>query len=316
MNTGITNPAQTPVSPASKAVSPFALDNNAGYQAWRTAKLDHYPQHMEDLIVEVADINHLTSAEYQSLLTLCKKTNMAVYKSRQPLASKDRLGDVCAQFGLHRLDKNLYADDDSISALQVSEQKRQFEYIPYSDKGIRWHTDGYYNHPDRKICAMVLHCERPANAGGANMLLDHELVYIMMRDENPEFIEALMQPDAMTIPANVEQGVEIRPAQTGPVFSVDSVSGDLHMRYTARTKSIAWKDQPAVKQAVARLEAILAADLPYIFEYRLQAGEGILSNNVLHGRTKFQDGDNTQDQRLMYRARYYDRIAGTSINDH
>ncbi|MGD8570050.1 MAG: TauD/TfdA family dioxygenase [Gammaproteobacteria bacterium] len=316
MNAGISDRVQTPVSSTSDGVTPFALDNDASYRGWRQAKLAHYPSCIDDLVVEVGDINHLTDGEYQALLALCKKTNMAIYKSRQPLASKNGLGEVCAKFELHRLDKNLYADDDGISALQVSEQKRQFEYIPYSDKGIRWHTDGYYNHPDRKIRAMVLHCERPANAGGANMLLDYEMVYIMMRDENPEFIEALMQPDAMTIPANVEQGMEIRPAQTGPVFSVDSESGDLHMRYTARTKSIAWKDEPTVKRAVAWLEALLATELPYIFEYRLQAGEGILSNNVLHGRTTFQDGDEAQNQRLMYRARYYDRIAGTSVNDY
>jgi hypothetical protein len=163
---------------------------------------------------------------------------------------------------------------------------------------------------------MVLHCENPAHHGGGNLLLDHEIVYILMRDENPAYIEALMQDDAMTIPANVEQGVEIRPEQSGPVFSVDAASGDLHMRYTARTKSIEWKDDPGVKQAVAFLEQLLASDLPYIFEYRLQANEGVLSNNVLHGRTRFEDGDSDAGKRLMYRARYYDRIAGTGINDH
>jgi hypothetical protein len=217
---------------------------------------------------------------------------------------------------LNQLDKNLYADDDGISALQVSAEKRQYEYIPYSDKPIKWHTDGYYNTPESKIRAMVLHCEHPAQMGGENTLLDHEIVYILMRDENPGYIAALMQPDAMTIPANVEQGVEIRPAQTGPVFSVDETSGDLHMRYTARTRSIEWKDDKMVKQAVRFLEHLLASDLPYIFHYRLQANEGILSNNVLHGREKFANGESSNVQRLMYRARYYDRIAGTSINEH
>ena len=37
-----------------------------------------------------------------------------------------------------------------------------------------------------------------------------------------------------------EQGIA-RAAQTGPVFSIDPASGDLHMRYTARTRSIEWK---------------------------------------------------------------------------
>jgi len=297
-------------------VSPFNLNDETSYQVWRDAKLAQYPTDIHQLIVDVQNINLLSDAEHNALVALCTKTNAAIYRSHTALSTKNSLRNVCATFGLNQLDKNLYADDDGISALQVSAEKRQFEYIPYSDKPIKWHTDGYYNTPDSKIRAMVLHCEHPAQMGGENTLLDHEVVYILMRDENPGYIAALMQPDAMTIPANVEQGVEIRPAQTGPVFSVDETSGDLHMRYTARTRSIEWKDDKMVKQAVRFLEHLLVSDLPYIFHYRLQANEGILSNNVLHGREKFANGESSNVQRLMYRARYYGRIAGTSINEH
>jgi len=297
-------------------MSPFSLNDDSMYKIWREAKLKEYPTDIKQLIVNVRDINRLTQEECGALLGLCKKTNAAIYHSGVALSSKDGLRNVCSSFGLRRLDKNLYADDDGISALRVSAEKRQFEYIPYSDKSIKWHTDGYYNSPTAKIRAMVLHCANPAHSGGDNTLLDHEVVYILMRDENPDYIVALMQSDAMTIPANVEQGVEIRPSQTGPVFSVDEISGDLHMRYTARSRSIEWKDDKMVKRAVEYLEHLLASDLPYIFHYRLQANEGILSNNVLHGREKFENGESVGDQRLMYRARYYDRIAGTSIQDH
>ncbi|MCI0505674.1 MAG: TauD/TfdA family dioxygenase [Gammaproteobacteria bacterium] len=296
-------------------VSPFDLNDEWSYRAWRDAKLHDYPQDTRHLIVEVKNINRLSVSEHKALVTLCKKTNAAIYRSGVPLSTKDSLRDVCASFGLNQLDKNLYADDDGISVLQVSAEKRQFEYIPYSDKLIKWHTDGYYNQPQYKIHAMVLHCVHPAQTGGGNTLLDHEIVYLLMRDENPDYIEALMQPDAMTIPANIEQGVEIRPAQTGPVFSVDEALGDLHMRYTARTRSIEWKDSKMVKQAVQYLEHLLASDLPYIHRYKLQANEGILSNNILHGREKFENSDLPGVQRLMYRARYHDRISGTSIND-
>ena len=137
-----------------------------------------------------------------------------------------------------------------------------------------------------------------------------------MRDENPDYVAALMQADAMTIPANIEQGVEIRPAQTGPVFSVDENTGDLHMRYTARTKSIEWKQDNRVLRAVDFLEDLLSSDMPYIYHYRLKANEGILSNNLLHGRNKFENGSGTGEQRLMYWVCYFDRINGTSINNH
>jgi len=297
-------------------MSAFDLNNDQDYNSWRDAKLDSYPKRVDQLLVEVEDINNLSASEHHALVEQCKKTNAVIYRSREPLITKNSLDDICATFGLQHLDKNLYADDDGISALRVSPQKRQFEYIPYSDKSIKWHTDGYYNQLEHKIRAMVLHCANPAQKGGENSLLDHEIVYILMRDENPDYIAALMQTDAMTIPANIEQGVEIRPAQTGPVFSIDGTSGDLHMRYTARTRSIEWKQDEMVKQAVSYLEHLLASDMPYIYHYRLQANEGILSNNVLHGRTKFENGSEAAEQRLMYRARYYDRIAGTSIGDH
>ncbi|WP_455375904.1 TauD/TfdA family dioxygenase [Kaarinaea lacus] len=294
---------------------PFDLNDDSSYQRWRDAKLHDYPQEIGQIMVDVKDFGQLSSAEHQVLVNLCKKTNMALYRSAVPLKSKDQLKNICQTFGLINLDKNLYADDDGISALKVTSEKRQYDYIPYSDKPIRWHTDGYYNKPENSIRAMVLHCENPSLSGGDNQLLDHEIVYILMREENPQFIHALMQQDAMTIPANIEQDTVIRPAQSGPVFSVDPQSGNLHMRYTARTKSIEWKQDPGVQEAVGFLEHLLSSDMPYIYRYRLQANEGVLSNNVLHGRTKIENGEAQGQQRIMYRARYFERISGTGIND-
>lgn len=295
-------------------MSPFDLNDDSSYQRWRDAKLKNYPQKIDQLMIDVKDIGQLSAAERQALVNLCKKTNMALYHSAVPLKSKDQLKEICATFGLKNLDKNLYADDDGISALKVTSEKRQYEYIPYSDKPIRWHTDGYYNKLQNNIRAMVLHCENPSIAGGENQLLDHEIVYIFMREENPQFLQALMMPDVMTIPANIEQGEEIRPAQTGPVFSVDPRSGNLHMRYTARTKSIEWKQDPGVQGAVTFLEHLLSSDMPYIYRYRLQASEGVLSNNVLHGRSKIENGGTQSQQRIMYRARYHERISGTGVS--
>ena len=145
--------------------------------------------------------------------------------------------------------------------------------------------------------------------GGENALLDHEIAYLLMRDENPGFIRALMQPDAMTIPARVEEDGVARADSVGPVFSVHPQSGDLHMRYTARTRSIAWKQDETTLAAVAFLEKLLDSDLPYIYRGRLEPGMGLVSNNVLHDRAGFSDAPDRK--RLLYRARYYDRIAGT-----
>jgi hypothetical protein len=81
------------------------------------------------------------------------------------------------------------------------------------------------------------------------------------------------------------------------------------MRYTARTKSIAWKQDEATQAALAALEMILASASPYMFKTRLDAGMGLLCNNVLHDRTGYID--NPDAPRTLYRGRYIDRISGT-----
>ncbi len=307
---------QTAGSPTqAERTSPFALANPEHYRRWREAKLAAYPQDVAELIVEVDDPMALRARETDALLARCRKANMVVYRTdAAAVAGKEIPRAMGARFGLHRLDPNMLADDDGITSLQVVAGKSTRGYIPYTNKRLLWHTDGYYNPPDRRIRAMMLHCAVPAPHGGTNRLLDHELVYILLRDENPDFVRALMAPDAMTIPANTETVTDTRPAQSGPVFSIEP-SGDLHMRYTARTRSIEWKSDPLTNEAVACLESFLANDSPHIFEITLAGGEGLLCNNVLHSRTEFDDDPASPSRRLVYRARYYDRIAGTNVNE-
>jgi hypothetical protein len=294
---------------------PFALGDDSAYCAWRDAKLATYPQSASDLVVEIADPHSLTPAEFEAILLRCRRANMAIYTASSELgAGKDIPRRLGAQFGLTRLDPNMLADEDGITSLCVVPGKSGRGYIPYSNRRLLWHTDGYYNPPERKIQAMLLHCVRPAQEGGENMLLDPEIAYIALRDENPDWIAALMASDAMTIPANTESGAETRAAQPGPVFSLDPVSGNLHMRYTARVRSIEWKDDANTREAVAALERILGEQSPYVFRHRLEAGQGLICNNVLHNRSAFTDATGAEAGRLVYRARYYDRIRNTDWN--
>ena len=290
--------------------NPFDLNDDVAYRAWRESRLEKYPARIEDLIVEVGNPRQLTPTEREAILTRCRQTNMAVYVSRcEEHTDKTLARNMGLQFGLSRLDKHWMTDEDAISALTVAaEGTSRGDLIPYTNRAIRWHTDGYYNPPQHRIRGLLLHCVTPAIQGGDNALLDHEIVYILLRDANSEHIRALMAPDVMTIPARMDESGVARPAETGPVFSVQD-DGSLHMRYTARSRSIEWKANMDTLVAVAELERLLASDLPYIFRGRLESGMGLISNNVLHDRSAFMD-DETQ-RRLIYRARYYDRIAGS-----
>ena len=293
--------------------SPFDLDRTEAYLRWREHKLRGYPASPEDLLVEVADPSALTATERAALLDRCRRTNMAVYACyRLPTEPKDAVRRLGAQFGLNRLDRNLCADDDGIASLRNVTVGRPQEYIPYTNRPIRWHTDGYYNSSDEQVRAFVLHCVNDAATGGENRLLDPDIVYALMRDQDPDYVRALMRPNTMTIPANREGESVLREAQSGPVFSIDPGNGSLHMRYTARTRSIVWAADSLTREAVAYLESLLSSNLPYVYFHRLEPGQGVLCNNVLHSREAFTDDLEGGRQRLYLRARYHDRIAGTS----
>jgi hypothetical protein len=291
-----------------RAAGPFDPENDGAYREWRARKLAGYPRDLAALTVEVRDPRALTVAERAALVDRCRRANMAVYVSAACDAGPELPRALGRQLGLARLDRNFLADDDGMSWVTVAGERRRGEFIPYTNRPIGWHTDGYYNPASRRIHAMLLHCVRRAAAGGENGLLDHEIAYLMLRDEDPAHVRALMLPDALTIPAREDEDGIARPAESGPVFSVAPDSTVLHMRYTARTKSIAWKHDPAVAAAVAALGCVLATPSPYHHRVALEPGMGIVCNNVLHERTGFVDEANAP--RLLYRARYYDRVDG------
>ena len=297
--------APRPATP-SPAGGPFDPDDDRAYRAWRERKLAAYPPDLEALVVEIGDPRALTRPERDAMLDRCERANLVVYASAARGADKEMLRLLGLQFGLASLDRNWLADDDGISQVKVSGDGGRGDFIPYTNRPIRWHTDGYYNPPERRIRAMVLHCAENAAEGGENALLDPEIAYLQLRDADPAHVRALMRGDAMTIPARTDDDGVARPAQGGPVFSVDPATGHLHMRYTARTRSIEWSPDPAVRAAVAALERLLATPSPFVHRLTLAPGMGILCNNVLHDRTGFTD--DPARPRLILRARYHDRV--------
>ena len=291
------------------ANSPFDLANESGYRAWRDARLAAYPRSIDDLIVPLADPRQLSADEFAALEARCARANMALYSAPHlPAADKSIPGQLARQLGLVRLEGNYLADEDGLSSITPATDEGsgvRGDFIPYTHKPINWHTDGYYNAPDRRILGMTLHCAQDAESGGENALLDHEIAYIQLRDVNPDYVAALMQPDAMTIPARMDENNVARAEQSGPVFAVDPDDGFLTMRYTARTRSIVWKNDTVTQAAVRTLADILASS-EYILTARLAPGMGLICNNVLHTRNGFSDSP--EHRRLLYRGRYYDRL--------
>ncbi len=287
--------------------SPFNLDDSDTYRQWREHKLATLPPSLEAIIVEIKDLSRLSESEKSALSACLRDCNMAIYASHQPQPNdKAEIRHLGREFGLERLDHNMGADDEGITELEVKNDAAHKRYVPYTNRAIHWHTDGYYNTPEQSIRGMVLHCVEPAIKGGENALLDHELAYIHLRDLNPDYIKALIQNDAFTIPANIVDGKTLRPDRSCPVFDLDE-GNNLYMRFTERKHNIIWKNDPMVRAAVKELGVLLHSDSPQIYRGTLQTGQGLICNNVLHDRSGFED-DETHT-RLLYRLRYYDRVS-------
>jgi Taurine catabolism dioxygenase TauD, TfdA family len=283
-----------------------SLDDEKFYHIWRAARLNVAKNSRNRVPVRVADLQNPSESEVSELFDRCESENFAFYESPESDAMPP-LGEFAAAFGLRVAETHRSADGSGIVSLRVTDKAAQRGYIPYSPRGMNWHTDGYYNAPDERISAFVLHCVRPAAEGGVNQLFDPEILYIRLRDQSPDHIRALMHPEAMTIPENRESDGTLRPASVGPVFFADPGTGRLQMRYTARTRSISWRDDPATTAANACLRDCLAADDPLMLRVALKAGQGILNNNILHDRTSFTDKPDTAG-RLMIRVRFHNRV--------
>ena len=299
---------------AEAILSPFSLENEDLYNRWRDQKLKDYPKNLGDLLVEINDPRKLTDSEFEAIQSRCRKANMALYASKTGTDPDPEIPlSMGRRFGLEGLNKNWLSDETGLTSLTVANEGIRQQYIPYTNKAINWHTDGYYNLASQQIHALNLHVVQQAASGGENALMDHEIAYILLREKNPDYIRALMSEKTMTIPPRIDEGGSIaRKEEPGPVFSI-TANGDLHMRYTIRVNNVIWADDPLSREALAYLESIFNSDSPYIYQGRLESGMGLVSNNVLHDRAAFTD-DETH-KRHYYRARYFDRLTGTSISE-
>lgn len=282
------------------------LPNEASYQNWRAARLDRYPERLDDLIVNIGSLCGLQEHEKEAIRGLLVRANMAIYACQDRSADAAAIRQFAANFGLLRLDHHLCANADGVAELTVASEGQRGDYVPYSNRSLSWHTDGYYNAPSERVRAVILHCDRDAAKGGENAVLDPEIAYIRLRDEDPAFISAFSHANCLMIPANIADGREIRPAVSGPVFSFDGPDSALHMRYSARKRHISWRDDAITTAAREFLSVLVASNDKAIFRFRLRPGQGLISNNVLHNRTEFEDS--AKQKRFLYRARYFDRV--------
>ncbi len=286
--------------------SPFSLENDDAYAAWRARKLE-LRRALEPARAFGLDTDgQLAAADLAAAARQVDAFGFVLFAGDRPL-DKDAFIALNRQFGLERLDANAGADADRVTSLtRVDDEDPRAQYIPYTNRALNWHTDGYYNGPGRAIQAFALYCVQPAARGGGNFLFDHEYLYLQIRDRAPELLRALMRPDLMRVPANVQDGRVVRAEESGPVFAIDGDSGALQMRYTSRPRNIVWKNDRQSARALDLVRELLMARDGTI-AIRLRRGQGLVCRNLLHGREAYAD-DPAQPPRLVFRARYLDPV--------
>jgi len=268
---------------------------------WRARKLRQRASDAAQLMVDIQNPSALRDVEKRRIVANCEQNNLCFYRCVH--GSADAMTDVMAvkklgsQLGLHSLRANPQAGSDKISRIRAAENAY---YIPYTHRALAWHSDGYY--ASDIIRAFIMHCVHAAAHGGVNEYLDHELVYILLYEKDPQYVAALSHPQAFTIPAIANQ----RPQRSAPVFRADPKSGHLLMHYTERSQHIVWRRE--CQEALHCLRELVRTT-EYKLSYKLAANEGVICNNVLHNRSAFVDSAK-HPKRLLLRARYGERVVG------
>jgi len=276
------------------------------YKFWHDEKLTRSITNIDECLVDIFNPDRLTSSEKDKVLQLCTVNNFALFQLQNiDSFTNDSITNISAQFGLTNSDDHLYAPKSGLSRITQSKNEEQATFIPYTSKAISWHTDGYYNPTSKRIRAFTLFCVNKAASGGSNAWIDPQIVYLLLRENNPDVARALTHSNAMTIPTHEVNGSIRRPKSTGPIFFIDKVTKKLSMRYTQRKKNILFLNSIELKQAVEYLDKLLDSDSAHHFKLLFEPGQGIICNNVIHNREQFSDDPSRP--RLLLRGRYYNQ---------
>lgn len=269
---------------------------SAEFLRWAEEKERNIPHNIDGIIVNIHDINNVKISEIAKIKETINKCNSCIYSSKIALKSNTNLLKFVESIGMRTYDRN-NIESNEISTITPLENNK-INYIPYTDKSLNWHTDGYYD--KKSIFSWLLHCVHPATHGGENYLLDHELAlreYVLRYDD----INNLMSEDALTIPESKDTS---RSEISTYIFSIKNQYKKLHMRFSMRKDNIG--TSPKAGDAVIKLKQTIENDCAkYSLTYKLQKNEGIITNNILHGRKAFKDD---KVKRKLLRIRSYERL--------
>ena len=270
------------------------------YKRWEDKKLASFTKNIDELTVQIANPNELSKPEKYKVLSLLDHNNLAFFQTdNNKHGNKSSIKNLAYQIGLGNYESDSKSDEDGLTEIKNHKQDRKTtEYIPYTDNELKWHTDGYYNNAQSSINSWLLFCQTQAEHGGTNKYLDHEIAYILFNLKSKK-LEDLMLSDTYIIPENLATK---RRKISNPVFMF--FGQKLHMKFSMRKKNIVWNHDSL--EAINLLKHIITDSSDYHVVKKLDEGEGVITNNVIHMRTAFTNSKNKN--RLLYRLRSKNRV--------
>ena len=270
------------------------------YKRWKEKKLESFTKNLDDLTVQINSPNAISKHEKFRVINLLTNHNI-VFFHIDKIVNTDKLSikNFADQIGLGNYELDSQSDNDGLTEIKDTQDKDKLsEYVPYTNKELNWHTDGYYTDQNNSVLAWMLFCKVAAESGGTNKYLDHEIAYILFNDKSDK-LKDLMQYDACCIPTNI---LTNRKEVYNPVFMFRDEK--LQMKFTMREKNIIWNKKSV--QAINILKSIIMESSDYHIIKKLEPGNGVVTNNVIHMRTAFTNSKNKN--RLLYRLRSKKRV--------
>tara|TARA_B100001564_G_scaffold351542_1_gene357556 strand:+ start:79 stop:927 length:849 start_codon:yes stop_codon:yes gene_type:complete len=270
------------------------------YKRWKEKKLESFTKNLDDLTVQINSPNAISKHEKFRVINLLTNHNI-VFFHIDKIVNTDKLSikNFADQIGLGNYELDSQSDNDGLTEIKDTQDKDKLsEYVPYTNKELNWHTDGYYTDQNNSVLAWMLFCKVAAENGGTNKYLDHEIAYILFNDKSDK-LKDLMQHDACCIPTNI---LTNRKEVYNPVFMFRDEK--LQMKFTMREKNIIWNKKSV--QAINILKSIIMESSDYHIIKKLEPGNGVVTNNVIHMRTAFTNSKNKN--RLLYRLRSKKRV--------
>ena len=271
------------------------------YKRWKELKLANFTGDIGKLTIDIKNPHSLTKNEASKCSDIIERGNILFFRLENEFADiKDSLLKLSKQFGMDDFEILESSEKSGLTKIEVSdEDKIKSEYVPYTNKALNWHTDGYYNDVSDPILSWMLFCHSDSDIGGENRFIDHEIVYILFNEMSDSLNDLLLE-QAFTIPENKNNN---RKEISGYVFKL--LSNKLHMRFTMREKNIIWNKK--IMKSIKLLKSIILENENYQIKHKLKPNEGVISNNIIHMRTSFTNSDNKN--RLLYRLRSKKRIS-------